>query len=157
VAYSVDWGNLIVTVPQADLVLVSPGVYELDIVVFWQNIHDIQDSLPAMGFPPIMQGLPPTSFSPRGVVIDPQNAGWLIEFEDGQYEVQLFNGNSDIQSNRVQNQVSITSRTITGASPAEFWGYLLEDSFSAQEFMRVILAAVAGKGGPDGSGLNHRA
>lgn len=144
-AYSVDWGALVVTVRQADLTLVSPGVYELDIVTFWQNLHDIQDTLPAMGFARIMQGLPPTSFSPRGVVIDPDDAGWLIEFEDGQYEVQLVNGNSDVQSSRVQNQVSITSRVTTGASAAEFWGYLLEDTTSAQEFLRIILASTAGK------------
>ena len=50
-AYSVDWLTKIVTVPKADLTLVSasPEIYELDVNDFWLEIHDIQDDFVAVG------------------------------------------------------------------------------------------------------------
>jgi len=152
-AYSVDWLNLVVTIPKADLALVSasPEVRELSIVDLWGNLHDIQDSFPAMGYPDIMQGIPPSSFAPRGVLIDPKDAGWLIEFEDGAYTVNLTEGNSDLQENRVQNQVSVSDKTLTGQDPdaiaTAVWSRLTEDAASAQDMLREIWSAAAGKGG----------
>lgn len=123
-AYSVDYLNLVVFIPRSELTEIIPDVqYQLDVISLWENIHDIQDSFPAMAFPPIMQGLPPETFSPRGVVIDPDNAGWRIEIEDGSYEVEIINGNTDLASRRVPNNVSITSRTLTGASPQEIFDF----------------------------------
>ena len=124
--YIVDYLNLVVFIPQSDLQEVTAGVlYNLDVVELWENLHDIQDRFEAMGFPPIMQGLPPEAFSPRGVIIDPTNFGWRIEFEDGMYEVSVLNGNTDITSKRVPNNVSITTRTVAGASPAEIFEFFI--------------------------------
>ena len=113
-AYSVDWLTKIVTVPKADLTLVSasPEIYELDVNDFWLEIHDIQDDFVAVGQDQIMTANAPTSFAPRGV--DVVN-GYSIEFEDGQYTVQLKSANSTIQNNAVQNQVSIRDQTLTGS------------------------------------------
>jgi len=154
--YSVNWTTKVVTIPQADLISLGGTEYELNVVTFWQNIHDIQDNGDGvtLGAPDaikngivydqIMNSNAPTDFGPRGVLII---NGYKIEFEDGQYTVNLTNANSDIASNLVQNQVSVRDRTVTGASPQEFWGYLLEGDYAAQELMRIITSAVAGKGG----------
>lgn len=132
-AYIVDWLNLVVTIPRADLVVVSasPEVYDADVIEIWRNLHDIQDGFPGMSKPRIMAGIPPTSFGPRGLLIDPEEAGWLIKFEDGDYMVNLINGNSDIQSHRVQNNVSISDKTLVGQDPdaiaQKVWAFMPPD------------------------------
>lgn len=144
-AYSVNWATKVVTIPQADLLLVSPGIYELDVISFWVNIHDIQDG-EGMPYEDIMASNAPTSFGPRGVLIV---NGYRVEFEDGAYQVNLIGANSDIELNRVQNNVSITNKIANGldaaAIAAAVWGQIVESGLTALDYARIDLASSAGR------------
>lgn len=114
-AYTVNWSTKVVTIPQADLTFVSAGIYELDVVTFWQAIHDIQDGADGIAYIDIMQSNAPVVLS--GVTyartVEVIN-GYTIEFEDGQYQVNLTGANNNILDARVQNQVSINSQNSAG-------------------------------------------
>lgn len=124
-AYSVNWLTKVVTIPKADLTVISAPdeIYELNVVSFWENIHDIQDG-EGMPYDTIMKSNAPTTFGPRGVVIIND---YRIEFEDGAYQVTLVGANSDIDINRVQNNVSISNKVFNGldgdAIAEAVWGY----------------------------------
>lgn len=49
-AISIDWGTKVITVPQADLTLISGTLYELDIDVFRLALKDLEDSEAGMPF-----------------------------------------------------------------------------------------------------------
>jgi hypothetical protein len=51
VAISIDWASRVITVPQADLTLVSAGLYELDVETFRLALRDIEDGEDGMAFP----------------------------------------------------------------------------------------------------------
>lgn len=116
-AYTVDYLNLIVTIPKADLTVIDAGneVYELNILDFWAQIHDLQDDPDGMAFPAIMDSTPPTTLGgdTYARVVRIVN-GWRIQFEDGQYQVNFTGANTDIASNRVQNQVSLNTANSAG-------------------------------------------
>jgi hypothetical protein len=50
-AISINWATKVITVPQADLALVAPGLYELDVDTFRLALKDIEDSEAGMAFP----------------------------------------------------------------------------------------------------------
>ena len=116
-AYTVDWSTKIVTIPKTDLTLVtaSPEVYQLNVLDFWAEIHDIQDDEAGMSFPAIMQSNPPVTLGSETFarVVSIIN-GYRIEFEDGAYQVNLFGANNDIANNRVQNNVSLNTNNSAG-------------------------------------------
>lgn len=51
-ALSINWSTRVITVPQADLSIVSAGLYELDVDAFRLALKDIEDSEEGMAFPP---------------------------------------------------------------------------------------------------------
>ena len=116
-AYSVNWSTKVITIPKADLTLVSasPEIYDLDVLAFWAQIHDIQDDEAGMSFPTIMQSNPPVTVGGLTLarVVEVIN-GYRVEFEDGQYQVNLQNANNNILDARVQNQVSINPNNSAG-------------------------------------------
>lgn len=150
-AYSVNWLTKVVTVPKSDLTQVSEGIFDLNVNDFWSAIHDIQDG-EGMPYLDIMASNAATSFGPRGVLIV---NGYRIEFEDGSYQVNLIGANSDIEINRVQNNVSITNKTINGLDAssigAAVWSYIIEAGTTAQEYAQIDLAAASSGG--SGGGL----
>jgi hypothetical protein len=152
-AYSVNWATKVVTVPKADLTVISasPEIYQLDVSQFWANIHGIQDDVAAMPYPDIMRSNAPVVLSgvtyARSVEII---NGYRIEFENGAYQVNLVGANNNLIDARVQNNVSLTSSNSGGlvqggAAAADVWRYLIEGVFSAEELMRVFASALAGK------------
>ncbi len=50
-ALSINWATKVITVPQADLSLISAGLYQLDVDAFRLALKDIEDSEDGMGFP----------------------------------------------------------------------------------------------------------
>lgn len=50
-AVSIDWATKVITVLQADLTLISAGLYELDVEDFRLALKDIEDSADGMAFP----------------------------------------------------------------------------------------------------------
>jgi len=119
--YSVNWPTKVVTIPKADLTVVtaSPEVYELDVVTFWQNIHDIQDG-EGITYDTIMRSNAPVTISGVTYVrsVEVIN-GYTIEFEDGQYQVNLVGANNNLLDARVQNQVSLNPSNSGGAVVVE--------------------------------------
>jgi hypothetical protein len=114
-AISVNWGSKVIFVPQADLTFISAGYYELDLNVFWAELHDLQDSENGIVKPDIFSNNPEVTFSgltlPRVLQII---NGYTVEFEDGQYVVTLVDANSNVTDVRVFNQVSIQSQNSAG-------------------------------------------
>jgi hypothetical protein len=115
-AYTVNWATRVVTIPKTDLTVVSatPEIYELDLIDFWTEIHDIQDS-EGMPYPNIMRSNAPTTIS--GVTyarsVEVIN-NYKIEFEDGQYQVNLVGANNNLLDTRTQNQVSLNASNSAG-------------------------------------------
>lgn len=116
-AYSVHWPTKVVFVPKADLTVVSasPEIYELDVNDFWRAIHDIQDD-EGMPYVDIMRSNAPVTISGVTYVrsVEVIN-GYTVEFEDGQYQVNLVGANNNILDARVQNQVSLNPSNSGGA------------------------------------------
>ena len=168
-AYSVNWATKVVTIPQSDLTLVSPGVYELDVLTFWAEIHDIQDD-EGMPYLDIMRSNAPVTLSGLTLArtVEVIN-GYTIEFEDGQYQVNLTGANNNLLDTRVQNQVSLNANNSAGLQVVSVGSGLsnaqdttltniesilsdIEGGYDADGLLRIILSAVAGKGGDDGNG-----
>lgn len=116
-AYSVNWLTKVVTIPKADLALVSasPEVRELDLLSFWAAIHDIQDG-DGITYPDIMRSNAPVTLAGVTYVrtVEVIN-GYKIEFEDGSYQVNLTGANNNLLGARVQNQVSLSASNSAGA------------------------------------------
>ena len=116
-AFSVDWPNKTVFIPKVDLTLISasPEIYELDVLVFWASVHDIQDG-EGITYDTIMASNAPATIG--GVtlvrVVEVIN-DYQIEFEDGPYQINLVGANNNILQTRVQNQVSLNPSNSAGA------------------------------------------
>ena len=117
-AYSVNWATKVISIPKADLTVIqaSPEILELDVVDFWTNIHDIQDDFAGIPNDDIMRSNAPVTISGTTYVrtVEVIN-GYTVEFEDGQYQVNLVGANNNILDARVQNQVSINPSNSGGA------------------------------------------
>jgi len=115
--YSVNWLTKIVTIPKADLTVIdAPNeVFELNVLAFWAAIHDIQDG-EGITYQTIMASNAPSEIG--GVVLQRVVEvinNYKIEFEDGQYQVNLVGANNNILQSRVQNQVSLNPSNSAGA------------------------------------------
>lgn len=159
-AYQVDWTTKVVTIPQADLTLVSAGIYELNVLTFWSAIHAIQSN-EGIPYIAIMRSNAPVTIS--GVVyarsVEVVN-GYTIEFEDGQYQVNLVGANNNILDTRVQNQVSINPSnsaglqvvtTGSGVLPSDItdiknaiFAQIMEDGETFMQAMLLVRANAAG-------------
>jgi len=126
VAYSVDWTNRIVTVPQSDLTLIQAAganalaVYELDVADFWREVRRLESEVPGLPNPIIVSNTAPAATDsvttlPRVVrVIN----GYRVEFDDspGNYQVRLVGGNTNIHDTSVlvPNGVSVVPSNSAG-------------------------------------------
>jgi hypothetical protein len=160
-AYTVNWATKVVTIPKADLIVLSavPEIYELDVTTFWQSIHDIQDS-EGMPYVDIMRSNAPVTlagvtFARSVQVIN----GFKVEFENGSYQVNLSGANNNILEARVQNNVSINAANSAGliagsggVTAAQVWQHVIEGGKGADEFLRIMLSVLAGKVSGAGSG-----
>lgn len=119
----------IIFVPRADLteVSASANIYEHDMNVFWANLHDIQDG-EGMPYVDMFRNNQPVTLS--GVtfarILEIIN-GYTVEYEDGQYQVNLIGANNNILDVRVQNQVSLNPSNSAGAIFVPFPSYDLGD------------------------------
>ena len=132
---TIDWGTLIISVPQSYLTLIGGAFYEMDIDQFRLDLKDLEDSQQGIPFPDTHEHF--TEVVLGGVtyarVVNIIN-GYTISFEDTgtPYRVTLTGANSNISdvTNLVAN-VSIDSRNSAGlvnnsADLAQnVWDYLL--------------------------------
>jgi len=110
-AVTIDWATKVISIPQADLTLVSGTLYELDTNAFRLELKNIEDG-EGMPFPDTHRHntevtVAGTTYARTLEIIN----GYSVEFEDGQYSVRLVGSNNnffDVEAGiLVQNQVQV--------------------------------------------------
>jgi hypothetical protein len=117
-AISIDWATKVISVPKADMTLVTMvpfEVRELDLDWFRLQLKDLEDD--AEGMPFLDTHRHNTEVEIAGVtlarVIEIIN-GYTVTFEDGQYAVNLVGANSNVSDVVNLNQVSIRAQNSAG-------------------------------------------
>lgn len=115
---SIDWGTRVITVPEADLMLVQSSpttIYKLNLNTFRLWLKDIEDSEEGMPHPDTHRHN--TEVLLGGVtyarIIEMIN-GYTVTFENGQYAVNLVGANSNVGDVVNVNQVSVRSSNSAG-------------------------------------------
>jgi len=118
VAIDVDWYTGTITVPKADTTLVSlgpPEIRSFDVAQFKTDLKDLEASTVGQPWTDthihrgelVVSGF---TYARSVIIIDP----YRVEFEDGQYVVQLFGANHNIADVNVKNQVSLVVQNSAG-------------------------------------------
>lgn len=132
---SIDWATKIISVPLADLALISAGLYGLNVETFRLALKDIEDSEEGIGFPDTHRRNAPvtlsgTTYAQTFEILAP----YTVTFENGSYRVRVSGGNHNIADRMNPNSVSIeignsaglivvSGGVGSGATAAEVWGY----------------------------------
>lgn len=108
--------------PRADMPLVQavPEIRTLDVNVFHTEVRFLEDTENGIIYQTeenvfnsgIVARTPPESPSPVNIRLINE---FKFEPEDGQYQVNLIGGNSNILANRIQNQVSMSDQNFIAA------------------------------------------
>lgn len=144
-AITVDWPTRVINVPRADMpiVQVSPEIRELDLDLFRLTLKDLEDGEDGIVFPDTHSHNQPVTVG--GVtlarVVEIIN-GYTVEFEDGQYAVNLFGANSNVGDVTVVNQVSIRSANSAGLIDNTNGGLTVEQDNLLREIHGQISRAV---------------
>jgi hypothetical protein len=154
---TVNWATKVISVPQADLLSLGGGVYQLDVDELRLSLKDIEDSEEGINFADTHRHN--TEVTLGGVtlarVVEIIN-GYTITFEDGQYAVKLVGANNNVADVTNVNQVSVRSNNSAGLIVSEggsggaSWQDEIEPGFTAARMLRIMAAAMAGvsSGGP---------
>lgn len=114
-AITIDWGTKVISVPQADLTLISGSLYELDVDSFRLTLKDLEDDEDGMPF--LRTHNHNTEVTLAGVTfartVEIIN-GYTITFEDAQYRVRLAGANNNISDVTNVNQVSLIVQNSAG-------------------------------------------
>ncbi len=112
---TINWATKVINIPQNDLILISPGIYELNLDNFRLTLKDLEDDEEGMPF--LRTHNHNTEVVVGGVtlarVIEIIN-GYTVTFEDGQYAVVLTGANSNVPDITNVNQVSVRSNNSAG-------------------------------------------
>ena len=105
---TINWATRVITVPQANLTLVSGSLYELDVDSFRLLLKDIEDSDEGMTFPDTHRhntvvSLSGVTFARTFEIIN----GYTITFENGTYSVRCVGANHNIGDVKNVNSVSL--------------------------------------------------
>lgn len=119
-AISVNWVTGVIYVPKADTTLVDAGppeVRELDVDALRLTLRDLEDDPDGRPWPRTHNHntqltIGGVTYSRVFEIIPP----YTIEFEDGQYGVNLYGANHNILDRRVQNQVSLNVSNSAGST-----------------------------------------
>lgn len=115
----VDWPQRIIHIARADMILIDPGppkeIYQLDTDYFRLTLKDLEDEPEGMPFPDTHRHVTTTEVSGAVLarVVEIIN-NYQVEFEDGQYAVNLVGSNNNISDVAVVNQVSVRSSNSAG-------------------------------------------
>lgn len=135
---TIDYSTFIINVPKAytQLVSIDPTtgleVRAMDIVQFGKDLYDVQDNVDGMWASTAYEYTAPkdvggVQLAPVLLILEP----YRITFEDGQYAVNLTNGNTNIQDFVTVNQVSIR--------PNNSAGQTFSDSINSQSFTGAMV------------------
>lgn len=167
---TIDWPTRVISVPQADLTLVSGTLYELDLETFRLALRALEATDDGMFFPATHDHNPPVSVggvSLAQVVI--LINGYTVTFEDDQYAVRLVGANSNVGDFVNVNQVSVRTNNSAGLIVvtqgsgvtsqdktdiiAGVWSKLLEGTETAADILRILRSEAAGDAMvPEGDG-----
>jgi hypothetical protein len=135
-AISIDYLTNIIFVPRADLVEIqnTPSfVYQLNLEAFYREVADLQDDSLGMAYQTAVVNTAPVNVG--GVllarVIQIIN-GYTVEFEDGQYAVNLTGANTNLQDVAIVNQVSIRPNNSAGLQDL---GVLLQAAYGGRVYV----------------------
>lgn len=111
---SVDWSTtpFRITCPKSDLSLISGTKYQITVDYLWQLLREFADGEEAIPQPVIYVNTPPTASTPRIIEVNDDYYDW--QFENGNYSVEIINGNSNIRDVEVKNNVSVGTNNTTG-------------------------------------------
>lgn len=147
-AVTIDPQTRIIDIPKADLTLVEGTIYEMDVNDFRLELKDIEDD-PFNGIylvdthshtPPVT--LSGSTYARFVEIIN----GYRIEFEDGQYQVNLKGANNNIVDVLVRNQVSVVANNSSGLIEAD---QLEFSSFIGQYGPTITIDTVGGSAGTE--------
>ena len=115
---TVEWGTRNIFVPRSELTLIQSVptvVYNLDLNAFRLALTDAEDSEAGVVFPPAHRHN--TTVVLSGItyaqVIEIINS-YTVEFQDGQYAVNLIGANSNVADQVIVNQVSVRATNSAG-------------------------------------------
>ena len=159
-ALSLDPATQVITIPQADLTLVSGTLYELDTNQFRKDVMALLDDEDYIWLPnPFVHNtevtVAGTTFARTIEFIN----GYSIEFEDGAYSVRLAGSNNNIfdveNGILVQNQVQVIAQNSAGLITTEASGLPDSDLAKIADFvLRRTTANV--EGSSDGDAISLR-
>lgn len=154
---SVNCSTKVITVPQSDLLSMGGGVYELDVNWLRQQLKDWEDSEEGMAMPDTHRHnttvtLSGVTYARTFEIIN----GYTVTFEDvgSPYTVKCVGANHNIGDVKTVNQVSliignsaglIEVPTGAGATPADIWNRAVEGGLTAEQVLRILLAALSGR------------
>jgi len=114
-ALSINWATKVITVPQADLTLVSGVIYEHDVDAFQRELSDILDS--EEGAPQLPTHKHNTELVLAGVTyarsVEIIN-GYTVTYENGSYRVNLTGANNNIIDVLNYNSVQVVPNNSAG-------------------------------------------
>lgn len=109
----IDWGDRVIVVPRDEMTLIQPApeeIRELNINDFRLALKSLEDDVEGIVFTDTHQHNPEVAVGGTTVarvvkILDP----YMVEFEDGQYAVNMVGANSNIPDVAIVNQVSLRS------------------------------------------------
>lgn len=153
-AVSINWATGVISIPQADLLPISGGLYEIDVNALRLELKAIEDSEEGVPFPDthnhntevILSGV---TYARTLEIIN----GYTVTFEDvgTPYTVRCVGANHNIGDVKTVNQVSllignsaglITVPTGAGATAPEIAAALLAAVVSGSKTLQDVLVAV---------------
>lgn len=152
-AVTIDWGTKTINIYQSDLTLISGSLYELDTEWLRLQLKALEESEEGMTFLDTHRHATEVTIS--GVTyarfIEIIN-GYTVQFlPQAHYTVRLAGSNNNIPDVKVASEVSIVAQNSAGLvvasnmTPAAIWAQELETGFTAEELMKLMAAALAGK------------
>jgi hypothetical protein len=114
-AITIDWATKVINIPQNYLANLGGGIYELNVNTFRLDLRDIEDN--EDGIPFQYTHNHNTQVTLGGLTLSRVVeiiAPYFIEFQDGQYAVNLVGANNNIADRLVVNQVSVRSNNSAG-------------------------------------------
>ena len=135
-AVSVNWGTSVISIPKADLTLISGTKYQYDVNTLRTSLNGLMDDLEGMPF--TKTHIHNTSKLLGGITyarVLEILAPYTVEFEDGLYTVNLFGLNHNVLDVTIENQVSVTTANSAGLvvltglqERQDYGGYVLLDA-----------------------------
>lgn len=138
---NVDWGILNINVPRDQLLVIQTTpveIRELNLEDFRLAMHEEQDSDEGMAYLHMHEHNPPVEVA--GVVLAQVVTivnDYTVTFEDGDYNVNIVGGNSNVADVTIKNQVGVNSANSAGLQDSTI---LQAGSFGGQ----VVIDAING-------------